>query len=160
MNRVTSWLATFLALVTVVALAPLAPAHAETSYFWAGATAQGKWLELTATPSAGGWTVSTVRLTGAVVKCPREMQDLDLSALDFTTSAEIGSAPFTIARLDSGDAQVALLIKGQLAGDNQMAVTVTVYWSRLSYANARDVVPAAQRCSAVIPATLQLFAVN
>jgi hypothetical protein len=160
MTRLALWLVTLVGLTAVVGFAPPASAQEQGSHYWAGATSQGEWLELTATPGPGAWTVSAVRLSGAVVKCARGSEDLDLSSLVFTTDTEIGSAPFTIGRLAASDAQVALVLRGQVTGDQQLEATVTVYWSRLYYAKVRDVVPLGERCSAVIPVTLQLFAVD
>jgi hypothetical protein len=159
-NRCALWLVTVLGIASVFGFALPAAAQGQGVYYWAGATAQGDWLELTATPGSAAWTVTEVRLSGAVVKCGRSTEDLDLSAFVFATSAQIGSAPFTMARLTAGDGQVALLIKGQATGGTQLDVTLTVYWSRLHYATARDIVPAGERCSAVVPVTLQLFAVD
>ena len=53
-----------------------------------------------------------------------------------------------------------LFVKGQVLGGVQLHATLTVYWSRLYFATARDTVPLSERCSAVLPVTLQLFAVD
>jgi hypothetical protein len=148
-------------LVVAAGLATTRPALAQgqARYYWAGETAQGEWIELEATATAGGWAVSAVRLSGAVVKCARTSEDLDLSSLVFPTDTEIGSGPFTIARLTAGDSQVALVVDGQVTG-GQLDATVTVYWSRLYYPTERAAAPRGERCRAVVPATLELFAID
>ena len=131
-------------------------------YFWAGATSQGEQLELSVDPGPvpGSWTVTSVRLGGATVRCARSAEALDLSDVVFPANALIKTtpaAPFSIGRLATDDEQVALLINSQLVTANQIKVTLTVYWSHLHYGGARDTVPVAERCSAVRPVVLHLL---
>ena len=110
----------------------------------AGSTSQGEWLELMVTPGPNLFTVNSVRLSGAVVRCAKSYQDLDLGAIVFPANTQIKTSPatpFTISRLTTDDTQVALLITGQAMSDVQVRVTLTVYWSHLYYAGLNDTVP-------------------
>lgn len=156
-------IAAILGLVTVFGFAPGASAQGAGLYMLAGSTSQGEGLELMVTPGPNLFTVSSVRLSGAVVRCAKSYQDLDLSAIVFPANAQIKTSPtppFTISRLTTDDAQVALLITGQAMSDVQVRVTLTVYWSHLYYAGLNDTVPTTERCTVVLPVILQLIAID
>jgi len=161
-----------LTVLTVLGFIPLIgfarPAHAQGAglYMWAGLTSQGEQLELSASPGPDpdSWSVSSVRLTGAIVKCQRSTEDLDLSPFAFETDTEIVTAPvtrFTIGRLTTDDEQVALVITGQAVAYNQIRVNLTVYWTHLFYRSATETIPVSERCSVVLsPVMLQLIAID
>lgn len=156
-------IATILGLIATFGSVPVASAQGAGLYVLAGSTAQGEWLELMVTPGPNLFTVNSVRLSGAVVRCGRGYQDLDLSAIDFPANTQIKTSPtppFTISRLTTDDTQVALLITGQAMSDVQVRVTLTVYWSHLYYAGLNDTVPTTERCTAVLPMILQLIAID
>src|SRR5262245_3590777 len=155
-----------LILIALVGFA--SPAHAQGAglYLWSGLTPQGEQLELSASPGQdpNGWTVNSVRLSGATVNCQKSTEDLDLSSVSFTTNAEVVTAPvtrFTIAHLTTVDEQVALVITGQAVSFNQLRVNLTVYWTHLYYRSATETIPTSERCSVVLsPVTLQLLVVD
>jgi hypothetical protein len=157
-------IATVLGLITVSACAPPASAQGAGIYVLVGTTSQGEGLELVVTPGPDLFTVSSVRLGGAVVRCAKSYQDLDLGAIVFPANTQIKTsspAPlFTISRLLTDDAQVALLITGQAISDVQVRVVLTVYWSHFYYAGLNDTVPTAERCTVVLPVILQLMAID
>jgi hypothetical protein len=156
-------IATTLGLVTVFGFAPVASAQGAGLYMLAGSTSQGEWIELMVTPGPNVFTVNSVRLSGAVVRCAKSNQDLDLGAIVFPATTEIKTSPrtpFTISRLLTDDAQVALLIAGSAISDVRVQVTLTVYWSHLYYAGIHDTVPTGERCSVPLPVTLQLIAID
>ena len=157
-------IATILGLTSVFAFATVASAQGAGIYELVGSTSQGEGLELVVTPGSDLFTVTTVRLSGAVVRCAKSNQALDLSAIVFPANTQIKTSspapPFTISRLLADDAQVALLITGQAMSDNQVRVTLTVYWSHLYYAGLNDTVPTAERCTVVLPVILQLIAID
>ena len=157
-------IAAILGLVTVFAFGPAASAQGAGIYELVGSTSQGEGLELVVTPGPDLFTVTSVRLSGAVVRCAKSNQDLDLSAIVFPANTQIRTSspppPFTISRLLADDAQVALLITGQALSDVQVRVTLTVYWSHLYYAAINDTVPTAERCTVVLPVILQLIAID
>jgi hypothetical protein len=64
-------IATILGLITVFGFAPEASAQGAGLYVLAGSTSQGEGLELMVTPGPNLFTVSSVRLGGAVVRCGR-----------------------------------------------------------------------------------------
>ena len=156
-------IATILGLIATFGSVPAASAQGAGLYVLAGSTSQGESLELMVTPGPNLFTVTSVRLSGAVVRCGKGYQDLDLSAIVFPASAQIKTSPtppFTISRLTTDDTQVALLITGQAMSDVQVRVTLTVYWSHLYYAGLNDTVPTTERCTAVFPVILQLIAID
>lgn len=155
--------ATILGLVTVFGFAPVVSAQGAGLYMLAGSTSQGEGLELMVTPGSNLFTVTSVRLSGAVVRCAKSNQDLDLSAIVFPANTQIKTSPatpFTISRLLTDDAQVALLITGQAMSDVQVRATLTVYWSHLYYAGLNDTVPTGERCTVALPVILQLIAID
>jgi len=153
-----------LGLITVFASATVASAQGAGVYELVGSTSQGEGLELVVTPGPDLFTVTSVRLSGAVVRCAKSYQDLDLGSIVFPTNAQIKTSspppPFTISRLLTDDHQVALLITGQVMSDVQVRVTLTVYWSQPYYAALNDTVPTAERCTVVLPVNLQLIAID
>ena len=152
-----------LGLVTVFGFTSAASAQGAGIYELAGSTSQGETLELVVTPGPDLFTVTSVRLSGAVVRCAKSYQDLDLGAIVFPANAQIKtspSPPFTISRLLTDDAQVALLITGQAMSEYQVRVVLTVYWSHFYYAGLNDTVPTAERCTVVLPVILQLLAID
>lgn len=156
-------IATLLGLIIVFGFTPAASAQGAGIYELVGSTSQGESLELVVTPGPNLFTVTSVRLSGAVVRCARSYQDLDLSAIVFPANTQIKTSPappFTISRLLTDDAQVALLITGQAMSDVQVRVTLTVYWSHFYYAGLNDTVPTAERCTVVLPVILQLIAID
>ena len=157
-------IAAILGLITVFAFAPVAAAQGAGIYELVGSTSQGEGLELVVTPGPDLFTVTSVRLSGAVVRCAKSNQDLDLSGIVFPANTQIKTSspppPFTISRLLADDAQVALLITGQAMSDVQVRVTLTVYWSHLYYAGLNDTVPTAERCTVLRPVVLQLIAID
>lgn len=157
-------IATILGLITVFGFAPEASAQGAGIYELVGSTSQGESLELVVTPGPNLFTVTSVRLSGAVVRCAKSYQDLDLSGIVFPANTQIKTSPttppFTISRLTTDDAQVALLITGQAMSDVQVRVVVTVCWSHLYYAGLNDTVPTAERCTVVLPVILQLIAID
>jgi len=144
------------------------PAHAQGAglYMWAGSTPQGEQLELHASPGLDpdSWSVNSVRLTGALVNCPKSTEDLDLSSFVFPTNTEIVTAPvtrFTIARLITLDEQVALRVTGEAVAFNQLRVNLTVYWTHLRYRRPGETSPISERCSVILsPITLHLIAID
>ena len=156
-------IATILGLITFLGSTPAVSAQAGI-YELVGSTSQGEALELVVIPGDDLFTVTSVRLTGAVVRCAKSYQDLDLGAIVFPANALIKTSspppPFTISRLLTDDAQVALLITGQAMSDFQVRVVLTVYWSHLYYAGLNDTVPTAERCTVVLPVILQLIAID
>jgi hypothetical protein len=116
------------------------------------------------TPGPDLFTVTSVRLSGAVVRCAKSYQDLDLGDIVFPANAQIKTSfpppPFTISRLLTDDHQVALLITGQAMSDVQVRVTLTVFLSHLYYAGLNDTLPTAERCTVVLPVILQLIAID
>ena len=156
-------IATILGLSTVFGFAPTASAQGLGIYELAGSTSQGESLELVVTPGPNFFTVTSVRLSGAVVRCAKSYQDLDLSTVVFPANTLIKTSPatpFTISRLLTDDAQVAILITGHAMSAYQVQVTLTVYWSHLYYAGLNDTVPTGERCTVVLPVTLQLIAID
>ena len=150
-------------LITVLGFTSAASAQGAGIYELIGSTSQGEGLELVVTPGPNLFTVTSVRLSGAVVRCAKSNQDLDLNAIVFPTNTQIKTSPalpFTISRLLADDAQVALLITGQAMSDVQARVTLTVYWSHLYYAAPNDTVPTAERCTVALPVILQPIAVD
>ena len=139
-------IATILGLITVFGFTPAASAQGAGIYVLAGSTSQDEGLELVVTPGPDLFTVTSVRLGGAVVRCAKSYQDLDLGAIVFPANTQIKtspSTPFTISRMLTEDSQVALLITGQALSDVQVRVMLTVYWSHLYYAGLKDAVPTA-----------------
>ena len=156
-------IATILGLIGTFASVRIASAQGAGLYVLAGSTSQGEWLELMVTPGPNLFTVSSVRLSGAVVRCAKGFQDLDLGTIVFPVNTVIKTSPalpFTISRMLADDAQVALLITGQAMSDVQVRVTLTVYWSHLHYPGLNDKVPTAERCTVVLPVILQLIAID
>jgi len=156
-------IATILGLITFLGSTPAVSAQAGI-YELVGSTSQGEALELVVIPGDDLFTVTSVRLTGGVVRCAKSYQDLDLGSIVFPTNAQIKTSspppPFTISRLLTDDHQVALLITGQAMSDVQVRVTLTVYWSQPYYAALNDTVPTAERCTVVLPVNLQLIAID
>jgi len=155
--------ATILGLITVFGFTPAASAQGAGLYVLAGSTSQGEWLELEVTPGPDLFTVTSVRLGGAGVRCAKSYQDLDLGAIVFPVNTQIKTSPatpFTISRMLTEDSQVALLITGQALSDVQVRVMLTVFWSHLYYAGLRDAVPTLERCTVVLPVILQLIAID
>ena len=103
-------IATILGLTTVFAFATVASAQGAGIYELVGSTSQGEGLELVVTPGSDLFTVTSVRLSGAVVRCAKSYQDLDLGAIVFPANTQIKTSspppPFTISRLLTDDAQV------------------------------------------------------
>lgn len=157
-------IAILLGLATVFGFTSAASAQGAGLYVLAGSTSQGEGLELMVTPGPDLFTVTSVRLSGAIVRCAKSYQDLDLSAIVFPANAQIRTSspppPFTISRLLTDDAQVALLITGQAMSDVQVRVTLTVFLSHLYYAGLNDTLPTAERCTVVLPVILQLIAID
>ena len=157
-------IATILGLITVFGFTPAASAQGAGIYELVGSTSQGEGLELVVTPGPDLFTVTSVRLGGAVVRCAKSYQDLDLGAIVFPANTQIKTSspppPFTISRMLTEDSQVALLITGQAMSDVQVRVTLTVYWSHLYYAGLKDAVPTVERCTVVLPVILQLIAID
>ena len=83
--------ATILGLIAAFGSVPVASAQGAGLYVLAGSTSQGEWLELMVTPGPNLFTVSSVRLSGVVVRCGKSYQDLDLdlSAIVFPASTQI-----------------------------------------------------------------------
>jgi hypothetical protein len=157
-------IATILGLTTVFAFATVASAQGAGIYELVGSTSQGEGLELVVIPGDDMFTVTSVRLSGAVVRCAKSYQDLDLGAIVFPANTQIKTSspppPFTISRLLTDDHQVALLITGQAMSDVQVRVTLTVFLSHLYYAGLNDTLPTAERCTVVLPVILQLIAID
>ena len=156
-------IAAILGLITGFGFASGASAQGAGIYELVGSTSQGESLELVVTPGAGLFTVSSVRLSGAVVRCAKGFQDLDLGTIVFPVNTVIKTSPalpFTISRMLADDAQVALLITGQAMSDVQGRVTLTVYWSHVHYPGLNDRVPTGERCTVVLPVILQLIAID
>jgi hypothetical protein len=86
--------------------------------------------------------------------CAYTVSDFSLLVCGNGRTVSIASTPTRT------DAQVALLITGQAMSDVQVRVTLTVYWSHLSYAGVNDRVPTAERCTVVLPVILQLIAID
>jgi hypothetical protein len=146
--------------IMIIGFAPPVSAQGLGLYSWAGETPQGGWLELTGRMEWGDLIVTTVWLSRAVVECSTGPQDLDLSSLTFETNVKVGSAPFTIGRLISDDSQAALLIKGRATSEYQRDAKLKVYWTRLFYVAPAAKVPAFELCTAILPVTLQLYAID
>jgi hypothetical protein len=156
-------IATILGLIATFASVRIASAQGAGLYVLAGSTSQGEWLELMVTPGPNLFTVNSVRLSGAVVRCAKSYQDLDLGTIVFPANTQIRTSPatpFTISRLLTEDSQVALLITGQAMSGVQVRVMLTVYWSHLYYPGLKDAVPTLERCTVVLPVILQLFAID
>src|SRR5258705_13761513 len=86
-------------LITVLGFTSAASAHGAGIYELIGSTSQGEGLELVVTPGPNLFTVTSVRLSGAVVRCAKSNQDLDLNAIVFPTNTQIKTSPalpFTI----------------------------------------------------------------
>jgi hypothetical protein len=88
-------IATILGLMTVFGFARVASAQGAGLYMLAGSTSQGESLELMVTPGPNLFTVYSVRLSGAVVRCAKSNQDLDLSAIVFPANTQIKTSPAT-----------------------------------------------------------------
>ena len=68
-------IATILGLIATFASVRIASAQGAGLYVLAGSTSQGEWLEVMVTPGPNLFTVNSVRLGGAGVRCAKSYQD-------------------------------------------------------------------------------------